>query len=99
MVRRGSRTTAAMKHLAKQPSKFTGSVIDTPVFIEHGNELPTDVSSVAWHSTTDRVTPLISSMYEPGRYTSIDNESMYGLWYAATRPALFIVDQPGRAIK
>ena len=99
MVRRGARTTAAMKHLAKQPSKFTGAVIDTPVFIEQGNELPTDVSPVAWHSTTDRVMPLISSMYEPGRYTSIANESMYGLWYAATRPALFIVDQPGRAIK
>ena len=99
MVRRGSRTTSPMKHLVQQPSKLTSANTNSLVFVEQGNELPTDASTSVWHSDMDGAEPLISSMYEPGCYTSIKDVSQYGLWYSAQRHALFIVDKPGRAIK
>ena len=33
------------------------------------------------------------------KYTSINNASLGGMWYAKTSQAAFLIDHPGQAIK
>lgn len=98
LLRRGVDYTTPMRHASMRVSKISDGMIYTSIFVENNNILPPNAATIAWQALGEHGEPLYSSMIEPDKYTSISNQSDYGLWYAGTQPAQFIVDKPGRAI-
>ena len=98
LLQRGMDYTTAMRHASERPSKLTSGIEYTSIFVETNNLLPPNAAAITWQALGEHGVPLYSSMIEPDKYTSISNQSDYGMWYSATQPAQFIVDKPGRAI-
>ena len=98
LLRRGIDCTTPMRHSAQRTSKILYGKVSTKIFVEKNNLLPHSASSIAWQALGPEGIPLLTSMEDTDKYTSISNQSDYGMWYAGTQPAQFIVDKPGRAI-
>ena len=86
-IRRGVRGTSAQAH-----------TVGSPVFIEAGNVMPDDSHVQVWNSAHLVAAPDMTSGYDD-KYTSINNASLGGMWYAKTAQAAFLIDHPGQAIK
>ena len=90
--------TSPVRHTAVATSKIGPGTRQTSIFVENNNLLPSNAAAIAWQALSEQGGPLYSSKFDDDKYTSISNQSDYGLWYAGTQPAKFIVDKPGKAI-
>lgn len=98
LLRRGVDNTSPMAHTAVSTRKTGTGTRQTRIYVEANNLLPPGAGAVTWNALGDGGVADLNTQIEPDKYTSIANQSEYGLWYASTQPAQFITDKPGRAL-
>lgn len=97
-IRRATHGTSSKTHTPTVPSLNDSLImVPNPVWIEGNNIIHGSPNNRVWNTTSNNAVADLSTetITSPGKYTSVSNVPLGGLWYANTAEANFIRSSPG----